>query len=547
MNSPINHLSPSLSSWVLILCFLSCGHISAQNDASLELGPEYQDKLWDLPPTVLGFDETGYYFYQTKSAVYAGIAFVPIRVAKEKFYLRKFDRSLNPETLVELELETDGNDETPLRAIYMNNRIFLFSTYDDTRSRLTTLYVREIDKTSLDVPSSGRKICEVDYDGYGRNTYINFSLTQSRDTSKILMVYPKPGDRDESQAYGAMLFNDEMTQLWEQDFVLPYDNELFYSKRFRVDNGGNVYLLGKQFFDKPRNRVRGNPNYNFKILSLQPGFETPEEVTVEIPGVFLVDMHLEILANGDIICAGAYSEENMSNPDGLIYLTLDGNTKEVISESRQELGLDMFEEEQAPSPSKRRERKEAERAFYNYDFQDIVLRTDGGAVLIGEATYANTVTRTTSTGNGQMTTTSTTYFHNDDILVINISPEGEIEDAHRIPKRQIMANGNSLLSFALSVSPGALHFIYNDNVKNDEIIPGERPSAYSPSTFGRSKQVVRAVSLDGDGELVYNKLTSVKESNQFAIPMASKQISPTQVILIFQNGKNRRLGRITFD
>ncbi|MDP5168848.1 MAG: hypothetical protein NWR72_01275, partial [Bacteroidia bacterium] len=494
-----------------------------------------------------GFDESGYYFYQTKSAVYAGLVLIPIKVSKEKFYLRKFDRSLNPEKLIELELETDGNDETPLRALYMNKRIFLFSTYDDSRAKTKTLYVREIDTETLNVPRSGRKVCEASYDGAGRFASIDFALIQSRDTSKVLMVYAKPNDRDESQAYRAMLFNEEMTELWDQEFVLPYENGLFDTRRFRVDNGGNAYLLGKQYFEKAKNRVKGNPNYNFKILSLQPGYQTPEEYTLEVPGLFLVDVHLEILANGNLVCAGAYSEKDMINPKGLVYLTLDGDTKAVITDSRQEFSLDMFEEETEASGSKRKQKKEAERAFYNYDFEDIVLRLDGGAVLIGEATYVRVVTNTTTNASGQMTMTSTTYFHHDDIIAINIDPQGEIENAYRIPKRQVMANSNTLLSFAMGVSRGSLHFIYNDNIKNETVEPGKRPALYSPSFFGRSKQVVRATSLDGAGEITSTILTTMKESDQFAIPLASEQISPTQLILIFQNGKNRRLGRITFD
>lgn len=546
------HCCYSFAICLLILCGWPFCHITAQIKTSLELGPEYKDKHWSFPPTALGFDESGYYFYQTRAAGYAGISFLSFKVSKEKFYLRKFDRSLKPQKLIELELETEGKDETPLRAFYINKHIFLFSTSVDARSRKSVLYVRDIDTKSLKVPAAGRKVCEVNYEGYARNTYINFSFYQSRDTSKVLMVYSKPSIREESQAYGAMLFNDEMIKLWEQDFVLPYEDDLFITRKFRVDNGGNVYLLGKQFFDKPKNRVKGKPNYNFKILSLQPGFEEPEEVTLEVPDLFLVDMHLEILPNGNLVCAGAYTERNMSNPKGLVYLTLDGSTKEVISDSREELSLDMFgndddDEKEPKKGSKRKQKKKAERAFYNYDFKDIVLRTDGGAALIGEATYSNTVSRTSTDASGRMTTTTTTYYSHNDIIAINIDPAGQIENASRIRKRQRMAHSNYLLSFALGVSGGSLHFVYNDNIKNSTLNLGEGPALYVPSIFGKSKQVVRTVSLNGAGDISSSQLTTVKESDQFAIPLASQQISPSQLILIFQKGKKRKLGRITFE
>lgn len=533
-------------SMLCLLFLLGIVSLSVSAQGSLELGPEYEDKLWDLPPTPLGFDETGYYFYQVKSAVYVG-ALIQIRASKEKFYLRKFDHSLNPQEVIELELQTDGNDEIPMEAVYINGKIFLFSTFDNFRRKKKTLYVREIPTSTLDIPTAGRVVCEASYQGYPRSTDIGFNIFHSRDSSKMLIQYAKPADRDEPESYHAILFNDEMVQLWEQDFTLPYEQGLFDAHEFKIDNGGSVYLLGKQYFEKRRERIKGIVNYNFKILSLKPGYETPDEFTLEIPGLYLDDVQLEILPSGDLVCVGAYKESEDPEPKGLVYLTLDGATQEVLTESREEFDLGMFEEELPTGGSRRRQKRAAERAFYNYDFREVVLRSDGGAVLIGEATYVRTVTRTTTDANGMTHSTTTYQFHNDDIITVNISPEGEIENAHRIAKRQMMANSNVLLSFALGISPGALYFVYNDNVKNNDLPEGEIPVTYVPSLFGKSKQVVKLAMLGGEEELDYEVLTSVSETDMFAIPMASKQVSPTEVILIFQNKKKRRLGRITLD
>ncbi|MEZ4825190.1 MAG: hypothetical protein R3C61_02685 [Bacteroidia bacterium] len=78
---------------------------------------------------------------------------------------------------------------------------------------------------------------------------------------------------------------------------------------FSVDNSGKVYILGKNYFEKKDESVGRKPNYNFKILILESDKQTPSELTIDLEDKFLIDVNIEPMENGQIVCAGAYSEK----------------------------------------------------------------------------------------------------------------------------------------------------------------------------------------------------------------------------------------------
>ncbi|MBK6551495.1 MAG: hypothetical protein IPG11_13980 [Flavobacteriales bacterium] len=106
------------------------------------------------------------------------------------------------------------------------------------------------------------------------------------------------------------------------------------------------------------------------------------------------------------------------------FLKLDQNTKQVTHSSFKEFDADfitqyMTEKEEAKA-SKRADKKGEEIELYNYELRDIVRRTDGGAVMVGEQYRFYVTTTTTSSPNGGTTTTTTYHYIYNDIIVVNV-------------------------------------------------------------------------------------------------------------------------------
>ena len=58
------------------------------------------------------------------------------------------------------------------------------------------------------------------------------------------MFHTLPYDKEESQKMEFNVLDATMNSLWQQNVTLPYQDNLFDAETYRVDNSGNVYVLG---------------------------------------------------------------------------------------------------------------------------------------------------------------------------------------------------------------------------------------------------------------------------------------------------------------
>jgi hypothetical protein len=203
-------------------------------------------------------------------------------------------------------------------------------------------------------------------------------------------------------------------------------------------------------------------------------------------------MQIAINDERDIICGGFYSEKGTFSIKGSYFLKIDGQTQEIKAKSFKEFGIDFITQHMTQRQEKKAKKKAAKGKnieLYEYDLDNIILRDDGGAYLIGEQFFVKVVTRTTTGSNGHTSTSTTTYYYFNDILVINMSPSGEIEWTEKIPKRQRTTNdGGFFSSYALSVVKDKLYFVFNDHPKNLFYKAGQTHTFYY-------KQILKATDL----------------------------------------------------
>ncbi|MEM7656975.1 MAG: hypothetical protein AAF399_12655 [Bacteroidota bacterium] len=534
------------------LCILVAGPWTFAQDFDLQLGPEYKDESNTWPPDILGSDANSYYVFQSGFS-----RVIPMtNLTRERLYLRKFNRQLTPTHTEEIRLKNGRKSEDAEFAVMLKGNLFLFSSFSDWTNRSVSLYTRKVDTEQLAIPERGTDLTTVSFDGYPKDKAVSFNYQLSRDSSKMLLYYQLPNKPDAPERFKIHLLTEDLTQLWEQEFELPYEEELFRVGQFRVDNEGQVYVLGREYFEKPKLRRKGEPNYQYKLLLLRPGDRVPEEMTLNLDGKFLVDMQIGILRDRNVICAGVYAEEKPQFIKGVYSFVLDAAHLEMLRESSQELSLDLFADEEEENQkkkdkpkSKRQEKKEekrAKRAFINYEFDDMILRSDGGVMLVAEASFMTSSSYYVSNGTNGGSWQTRTIFHHNDLIGVQMAPDGNIERATRIPKQQRTSYSNYLLSYALAVTGSKVRFIFNDNIKNLALEPGNAAETYVPSSMGKAKQVIAMVTLNYDGTYKRKALVSTKEAEQFAVPRASIQTNSREIILVFQKRKKRRLARVLF-
>jgi hypothetical protein len=484
---------------------------------------------------IIGFDNTS--FYVLKNSV-RGLLNNQIHA------IEKFDNNLNLVKSIELELIEAGNKAYLEYFLHLDGRLIMFTSYPDQTTKRNVLYAQRVNKQSLMPEKNKVKLAEINYEGNSRRNSGSFSFRVSNDSSKILVFNTLPYGYNEPQQFGLIVLDKQMNVLWQKDITLPYRDELFDVESFRVDNQGNAYMLGLLYKDKRRDKRRGAPNYEFKVFSYTDGGGSTQAYSVNVPDRFLTDMQIGIRNNGDIVCAGFYSETGKLSIRGTFFLLIDAVTNEIKTRSFKEFDIDFITQnmtEREVEKAKRREEKGGEVELFEYDLDKLIVRSDGGAMLIGEQYFVQTRTLTQYVG-GRPSVQTVSYYYYNDIIMVNINGKGEIDWAVKIPKRQMSVDdGGFYSSYAMAINRDKIHFIYNDNPNNlDYTGVGKVSSA------GGRNQVVIVASVNARGEVTRQPL-GAGNSNIIIRPKVCEQISYSEMILFGQKKRTQQFGKIVFE
>lgn len=516
--------------WFSLVALLSFGQVKSKK-VTILWGAEQKESKKSTLSDIVGYDKTGFY---------------AIKREKKVLTIEHFNMQMNKTKSIELNLEEQNKEKEFEFIINLNKKLYLFSSFRNQKLKKNFLFMQTIDNKSLLLNKDLKMIAEIDYSENSRYNSGSYSYELSRDSSRVLIYYNLPYNKGESEKFGFHVFDNNFNQVWEKNVVLPYKDELFEIQDYKVDDTGNVYLLGVIFKGKRVERRKGEPNYKYQILSYTGNGSEMREYPVEIPGTFLTDMQIAINDDQDIICGGFYSAEGTFSIKGSYFLKINSETKEILTKEFKEFGIDFITQnmtEKKEEKAKKRAESGKDIELYQYDLKDIILRDDGGAVLIGEQFYVVTTTVKMSNGNGGTTTSSTSQYFYNDIIVISISPDGSIDWNEKIPKKQVTVNdGGFYSSFAVSVVKDKLYFVFNDHPNN---LFYKKQGKLSNFNKGPDSVMV-LVELDSQGNQTREALYNAKKSGILTRPKVCEQISDNEMILFGQDNKIHRFARLTF-
>ncbi len=520
--------------------------IHAQTPANVYIGPEIKTEKRGTLEDVIGYDQQGYYM---------------IRVEPQKFFLEQYDKDLNLKKSQEIELGKGLNRKTLEFAEQLDEEIYLFTSLKNQPTKERILYSTLVDRKTLRPKEDPKKLAAISYKSRGNDGFFDYDV--SRDSSKLTVYYNLPFQANTEEKFGVSVFDNKMNLLWTKELQLPFKDRLYEVEKYQVDNKGNAYLLGIVYKGQVRVRRQGRPNYEYHLLAYNQG-ESYEQYLLNLNEKFITDMQFEVTPSGDLVCAGFYSELGTSSIKGTFYLLIDTKSKEVKKEYYQEFESSFL----ADFMSARRADKGRE--LYEYDLNRLEIRRDGGVVLVAEQFYVRELDdynnsasrfgyRRYSTRFGILRFPSRRYgygypynggdsdvqYNYNDIMVINLNPNGSIQWARKIPKRQRSKNDQGVYaSYALSIAKGKMFFVFNDNPKN----LNKQSSDLKIHNFTKGKEsVVVMVTIDGKGEMKKEPLFQVKDTNTYTKPKVCEQISRDQMIIYSQRNRKNKFAKLTFD
>ncbi|WP_375561759.1 hypothetical protein ACE193_04185 [Bernardetia sp. OM2101] len=525
--------------FIVFLSYFSVSHstfgqINNNPYADIKMGKEYPISRRGQIGSIVGYDDTGFYLlkYETKG------------LFKVENYIERYDNKLNQIKSEKLELE---DDYTLVKISQFNGKLYFFSQFLDKKSKEKTLFVQQIDNQSLKFKGEKKQIAQISFEGKSKFNSGSFGFSVARDTSKVLVYYQLPYEKKENEKFGFHVFDKDMNLLWTKNVTLPYEDKLFGVTDYKIDKKGNVHLLSILYKEKAKTKRAGKPNYSYKVLSYIEEGKTLKEYDVIVKDKFLTDMQLAIADNSDLICAGFYSNVGTFSIEGSYFLTIDDESKQIKTKSFKEFGLDFITEDMTEK-QKKKTKKKADKGkdveLYEYDLDNIIIKDNGGAVLVGEQFYIRESTIRTTGANGQVSSRTTYYYNYHDIIVISISPAGQIEWAHKIPKRQTTVDdGGYYSSYTLAVVGDKLQFVFNDNARNiyDKTIKEGKVYRFSYKNIA-----VALNTVDSNGKQDRTSLLNTPKKEEIVRPKVSVQVSKNEMILFAKRKKTYQFIKITF-
>ena len=569
------------NSFLIVLFFafanLVQGQTDVKNDAPKADAPIATSVKWsnDLEEPsntnikkIVATEGGGFYAYRERQGGVLGNGTV-------KPIIEYYNASMKLVRSKELDLDVKGKGRFVKDVVMLDRRLWVLSYFYNEKHEKTYLFAQEINKSTLNLSKDMVKIAEQDQKNNAKEDV--FTVATSRDSSKIVVFNRQPAAKSQ-QEFSLTVFNSEFTELWSKDAKLPYSRKNFGVDDYQVDNQGNVYLLGIIYTEgSARLERRGKATYQYDIVAYRRDDSTTDshEYKVDMKDRFVSDLSFKIGDDGDLICAGFYSDKGAKSVKGACFFKINPKTHDQTSISSRPfdfqfmtVNLSEKNKERAKIAAEKGD-KEAEPELYDYSIDKLITRSDGGVIMVAEQYFIDERLRYNNNygygGYGGWGNTAyyspyssyydpygynrynnrqpDYYFNYNDIIVVNIQPNGEIAWSARIPKRQTSVNDfGQYSSYGMSIVADKLYFIYNDDPKNldprAKKIATETPDKYS---------VVTIAEVDRNGAVKRSPLFQNKENGVVVRPKLSKQVGRRDMAIYGESGRRYKFGVLSFE
>lgn len=463
-------------------------------------------------------------------------------LANEQVHIEYYDSQMKLRKSEKMDLKYKGKRRDFEDVAMIGGELYLFTSFNNQAKKKNFLFYQKLSKR-LQPSRDLVMVAEVDAPNKAKEGA--FNLVISSDSSKVLLHSQLPYQKKDPERFALHVFDNQMQKVWSRDITLPYSDQQFAIEDYRLDKDGNVYLMGVLYLDGVRERRRGRPNYQYVILAYTRQGEDVQEYHVALDDKFITDLAFRIGDDGNLVCAGFFSEKGTYSIKGTCFFRLNASTKEIFNLSFKEFGFDFRTEFLREGELRRASRAEASgntgRApeLYRFSLDELVLRSDGGAVLVAEQFFV--FERAYRYWDG---TLRFDYFYNyNDIIVVNIQPDGAIEWATRIPKRQETVNdGGYYSSYAMAIVRDRLYFIFNDNSRNFNNDGDTR--LYN---FNGRNSIVALAELRKDGQLSMYPLFSNRDADVLTRPKICKQTGSRRMLVYGERNRQYRFAELEFD
>ncbi|MEO5571521.1 MAG: hypothetical protein ABIT08_06775 [Bacteroidia bacterium] len=312
---------------------------------------------------------------------------------------------------------------------------------------------------------------------------------------------------DHKQTLHLLVMDSMLRLLFNKNLVINYDVKNFIPTDYSLSNNGDFHLLGVRTI-KDKNAAKKKQE-DFVLFSAPVDSSHFSDFVLGDKGkdVTNASMNFDNI-NNKIVCAGFYADRSASTGAGIIYAALEMNNPSqlIVKENPVESGTRV----QLAGERNR----ESDLGLTDYPIEKIILRNDGGAVLVAEASYTNDYSYYDYF---TQSFTRRTEFHYNNIVVISVNANGTIAWLNIVRKNQESEDdGGSFSSFCPVLTPDELILIYNNEISRNATTLGARIS-------NTGVQSENHLTRPADHLLLFSRDGKQISENEVVIPCISKK------------------------
>ncbi len=248
---------------------------------------------------------------------------------------------------------------------------------------------------------------------------------------------------------------DKMAVLWDETFTVGAEMDAVNIKGIVLGNQGEFFIVSET-----HNRKSKLTEHAFLIselgrgaLNRQAAMDLPENFTRDVRFVF------DNIARC-LVGAGLYGEKNKDRVHGAFFLR-HSFTTDTLSSIRYE----PFDE-QFVSVMRKRDGDDGGKGIADAHIQHLVLRQDGGAVMIAERYHEIQRGGSTTRGTWRDGARTIVDFYFDDLFIITYFPDGQVHWKTVLHKKQYSQDDEGIYSsYYLFQQADQLRFLFNDEIR----------------------------------------------------------------------------------
>lgn len=445
---------------------------------------------------------------------------------------------------------------------YTKNHYLIFVSKHFKKEDQTKYYVANMDMNG-NINGNAKEYFTANKEEFAEAA--NLSISYAPDSSHFLVV----AERGLSSAFGYKALRElNKNKKAEMKLVLiDLDNtgkKLWYKtievenkedrsvviKQQAINSKGDVFFLIKEYkSDKPKETIKDEsgkkvPGYTYYVLKISDKGQTTKKFNVDLGKSYINSADLKINKNTDnAIVSGFYNDQDNEVLKGLFYFEID-QSNAVVKKNNKDFPdefIQEFKKHKETKKDKKNNDNDDDGLSKGFTIDALLPREDGGSYLTSEYYFSKTVCTTSSNGS----TRCNTYYYHYDIVVVNISPEGNIQWFYRIPKRQMEVNINRYASYVSTVYDNNLYILFNDNPKNMDNEDDEK----STTTNRFNKAICALAKLDINKNFSKKELFKNDEVEKILAPFKSRILANNVIILYTDKYRDNdpKLGKLEIE